>query len=263
MKKYVYRFFALVITASMLVNLPNIYALASDVTLPFTDVTTDDWFFEEVQYIYEQGIMSGTSNQTFSPNANVTRAMAVQVIYNHAGRPSILNLENNFSDVYPGSWYHDAVVWARFYGIVSGFSDDIFAPFEYITRAHLTIMLNNYANAFGIPLPSVRDSIIFADNMDIHNYAREAIDRFFRAMIINGRSDGSFDPHGNATRAELATMLFGFVTFSENLDDFWDNGGYAVPDYGFFDDEPIIQPEYGIYDDHVVPPYGLPPQDSF
>jgi len=208
-------------------------------SLPFTDVDPADWFYEQVRDVFEQGLMTGTGDVTFSPGAQVTRAMAVQVLYNHSDRPSTTWMVNPFTDVAADAWYHDAVVWAATRGIAHGFWEGTFAPGDSITRAHLIVLLNNYANFARLELPPQRESQPFADDMDIRNYAKEAIDRFFRAMIINGRPDGSFDPQGKATRAELATILSQFVRYSETCDE-----PPPVPPYGVFLAPPPA-PEYG------------------
>ena len=142
---------------------------------------------------------------------NVTRAMVVQVLYNKQDRPSVEGLSNPFDDVAGGRWYTDAVVWAYHNDVVSGFGDGTFRPGEYITRAHQSIILNNYAQIMGIELTPIRELRNFADNSYIRQYARASVEVLFKAGIINGRPDGRFDPQGNATRAELATMLQRFV----------------------------------------------------
>jgi len=204
--------------------------VAENVPLPFLDVDPGDWFYEQVRSVFEQGLMTGTGAVTFNPNTRVTRAMAVQVLYNQHGAPDVSGMENPFTDVAEDAWYRDAVVWAVGNGIAWGFEDGTFAPGDLITRAHLTMFLNNYASFARRGLPPRRESQVFADYMDIRNYAKEAIDRFFRAMVINGRPDGSFDPQGHATRAELATMLSQFIRYSEN----WLGSGVPMPPYGVF-----------------------------
>ena len=179
---------------------------------PFVDVHEWDWFFDYVMYVYQQGLMTGmdTTPMTFAPNAHMTRAMAVQLFYNMEGRPSVAGLPNPFTDVAQNAWYRDAVVWAANNGLVLGLGGGIFAPGNNITRAHLTLILSNYADFAGITIQLVREYQNFADDSDIRYYARESVERLFRAAIINGRPDGSFDPQGNATRAELATMMHNF-----------------------------------------------------
>jgi len=266
-----HKLLAVIMTLSMSLTAISmvIYAVADDQSLPFSDVGLNDWFFEQVQHVFEEGIMTGTDNETFSPHLNVTNAMFVQILYNHAGRPEVMGLITRFTDVASDVWYHDAVVWAVHQRII----DDrfgLFGPNVYITRSSLVIMLNAYANAMDLELPATRNSAVFVDDADIRNYAKEAIDRFFRAMIINGRPDGRFDPHANTTRAELAAMLSGFVLYSENAVNGYDYYDYAVPEYGVYNydydvplygipcDEPINMPDYGFfYDDYVTPEYGI------
>jgi len=219
----------------LVTSFPYAVSLSPDDTgdapsLPFTDVDLADWFYEQVRDVFEQGLMTGTGDATFSPGTRVTRAMVAQVFYNRHGQPYLGGLRNPFTDVAEDAWYHDAVTFAWANGIVEGFGDGTFAPGAYITRAHLVVLLNNYARVAWLVLPPLRESQTFADDMDIRDYAKEAIDRFFRAMIIDGRPDGTFDPQGNATRAELATMLSRFVRYS---DDWRPPGGWPAPEYGF------------------------------
>ena len=227
-----------------------------DASLPFNDVSPTDWFYEQVRDAFEQNLMVGVGDGRFNPGGRVTRAMAVQVIYNHSGQPDTASFSPPpFADVAEDAWYYDAAAWAWRYGIVRGFGDGTFAPGAHITRAHLVVLLNNYARHANLELPPQRDSRPFVDDIDIRNYAKEAIDRFFRAMVINGRPDGRFDPQGNATRAELATMLSQFVKYSED-------GIPAQPPYGFPCDDWSI-PAYGTPeppggDDFVMPDYGFP-----
>ena len=157
--------------------------------------------------------MTGTSTapMLFSPQVNVTRAMAVSVLYNMEGRPDVSGYPNPFTDLHAGSWYYDAVMWAAANGIVGGFEDGTFRPGDNITRAHLAIILNNYAEIKGFALPVLTEYHGFADDADIRDYAREAVERFFRAGIINGKPGNVFDPRGEATRAELAAMLTRFL----------------------------------------------------
>ena len=180
---------------------------------PFVDVSERNWFFNHVAYVYTHGLMTGmgTIPMTFAPNSHITRAMAVQVLYNMEGRPSVAGLTNPFIDVANGTWYRDAVVWAAHNGIVTGFGDGRFAPRDNITRSHLAIILNNYSNFAEMNLPILRGNPAFNDAANIRAYAREPVTRFYRALIINGRPDGRFDPQGNATRAELAAMLHNFL----------------------------------------------------
>jgi len=116
-----------------------------------------------------------------------------------------------FSDVAQGAWYHDAVAWAAGSGIVTGYGDGRFGPGDNITRQDLTVLLTRYADFMGIDTRAIREYEIFIDNDAVAAYASEAVERAFRAGIINGRGNGVFDPSGRATRAEFAAMLKRFI----------------------------------------------------
>ncbi|MDR0272128.1 MAG: S-layer homology domain-containing protein [Clostridiales bacterium] len=248
------------VMAAVLVLIMTIGMVGNAYAVPFVDVGVADWFYEDVRYVFERDVMSGTSVETFNPNMPVTRAMAVQVLYNRAGRPGFGIRSNGFTDVSEGAWYYDAVVWAVTNGIASGVGGNIFAPDENISREDLAVMLNNYAEYSRVRLPALRDGARFADDADIRSYAREAIDRFYRAMIIGGRPDGSFDPQGSATRAELAAMLAGFIRFSVNSQNPPDDEPLPMPEYGYPIEEFPVMPVYGIPldEEFIMPPYGFP-----
>jgi uncharacterized repeat protein (TIGR02543 family) len=180
---------------------------------PFTDVRGTDWFFDAVVYVNHYGLMIGTSTDPmlFSPNLTLTRGMVVTVLYRIEGSPDVSGLANPFNDLIDGAWYADAVKWAYHNGIVSGYGGGKFGPNDDITRQDMAVMLNNYANFAGKELPKIRGYPGFLDEADIANYAKEAVERFFMAAIINGKPGNVFDPRGQATRAEFATMLMNFA----------------------------------------------------
>ena len=157
--------------------------------------------------------MNGTSIQPrlFSPHMPVTRAMVVTVLYLADGSPDVNGLTNPFTDVAPGRWYTNAVIWAADRGIIKGVSNNRFAPHNEITRQDLATILNRYANYAGIELPVTRAYTAFNDDTDIRSYAREAIERFYMAGIINGRPGNIFDPTGTASRGELAAILMSLL----------------------------------------------------
>jgi hypothetical protein len=145
----------------------------------------------------------------------MTRGMIVTVLYRLAGAPDVSSLANPFHDTDSAAWYADAVKWAAANGIVSGMGDGSFAPISDITRQDLAVILNNYAKFAKLDLPAIREYTGFADDIIIRNYAKEAIELFFRAEIINGKPGNLYDPLGNASRAEFATMLMNFIDVSE------------------------------------------------
>jgi hypothetical protein len=187
------------------------YALADN---PFADVKESDWFFDNMMFAYTHGLFAGTSDTTFSPNTSMTRGMIVTVLYRLAGEPAVSGT-NPFSDVKDGTLYTDAVAWAAANGIVSGIGGGKYAPDAPITRQDLAVILMRYANFAGVKLPVTREYVSFLDDADIANYAKEAIEAFFKAGIINGKPGNEVDPTGTATRAEVAAMLHRFLEAME------------------------------------------------
>ena len=185
--------------------------------IPFIDVFESDWFVDAVMYAYERGLMIGTSTEPmmFSPNMELTRGMAATVPYRHAGSPDVIGLINPFTDVPANKWFTDAVVWAADKGIVLGLGDGRFAPCNIVTRQDLAAILNRYVVFTGIELPVIRDYTGFNDDADIANYAKEAVEKFFCAGIISGKPGNIFDPQGQTTRAEFATIIMNFLEVIE------------------------------------------------
>jgi len=179
---------------------------------PFIDVTANDWFYDSVEYVYQSNLFMGTSYNTFCPNETMTRAMMVTVLHRMAGEPTVTAA--SFTDVNEGTWYFYAVNWAAENGIVIGVGYGLFAPHDLITREQMSVILYNFAVAMGYELPNVREGL-FNDSEQISVWAIDAVNALFSAGVINGRNDGSFDPLGNATRAEVATMLSNFTDLLE------------------------------------------------
>ena len=180
---------------------------------PFEDVDKNAWYFDCVMFAYAHGLMVGTNADpiTFSPNMTTTRGMIVTVLYRMAGSPDVSGLSNPFSDIAGEKWYSDAVIWAAANGIVSGYGGGLYGSEDNVTREQLAVILNNYINYMGLMLPEIRDYTGFNDDIDCANYAKEAIERFFKSEIVSGKPGNIFDPKGDATRAEVATMLKNFL----------------------------------------------------
>ena len=185
---------------------------------PFTDVKGADWFIDDVIYVYANGLMTGTSTNPmlFSPNATLTRAMIVTILYRHAGSPNVSGLANPFNDVAEGQWYTNAIKWAVSKGIVSGYGNGKFGTEDNITRQDLAVILMRYMNYLKIVMPVNMQWIIFADEADIADYAMDAIQTFNKLGIINGTGKNAsgqtiIDPKGNATRAQAAAMIHRFL----------------------------------------------------
>jgi uncharacterized repeat protein (TIGR02543 family) len=204
--------FALTITDSTTPETPPEQPLEQSYVNPFTDIEAAKWYAEAVAYVHQNGLMSGTTPTTFSPNMPITRGMIVTILWNLAGNPSAKTAR--FADVSTDTYYYQAANWAAENGIVSGYNG-LYNPGAMLTRQDLAVILANYADLAGMTLPETRDYPGFADDADIANYAKEAIERFFKAQIINGKLGNTFDPKGEATRAEVAAMIMMFLENAE------------------------------------------------
>ena len=178
--------------------------------LPFTDVTSGDWFYDAVAYVYDKGMMEGTTDTTFAPAMNLTRSMIAQVLYNLEERPEAPGAAG-FPDVAAGAWYADAVNWAAARGIVKGYDTGAFGPEDSVTREQLAAILYRYAQVKGYDTTrggmAVRE---FSDSASISDWAQEAMAWAVNAQVLSGKGNGVLDPQGTATRAEVAQMLMNF-----------------------------------------------------
>lgn len=172
----------------------------------FTD-TRGHWAEKYINTVVEKGLFSGMTDTTFGPDVAMTRAMFVTVL----GRMSNVNTtsysSSKFSDVPADSWFGPYVNWAAQQGIVSGLTSTTFGPNDPITREQMAVILVNYAKVAGVVLPTVNDPMMFSDNSNISGWAKDAVATAQKAGLINGRTNGSFDPQGKATRAEVATVF--------------------------------------------------------
>jgi hypothetical protein len=180
----------------------------------FDDVPANAWYTPYVEYVYDNGLMNGTSAYTFSPDAPLTRAMLATILYNHAGKPDASGLANTFSDVAAGQWYTDPVKWAKENGLVNGTGADTFSPEANITREQFAVMLYNYAVFLGAASETAGE-LEFADANSVSDWAEKAVAFCYENGIISGKPGNIFDPKGNATRAEAATMLTRFIEAME------------------------------------------------
>jgi len=170
----------------------------------FTDVDTKQWYHEGICYVIRNGLMNGKSETVFAPNANLTRAELVTVLYRMAGEPSVEDLEHPFADVADDTWYTDAVIWAYNAEVVKGISNTAFAPNANITREQIAAILYRYAGAEAVEEDSLKD---FVDADKVNAYAVDAMNWAVSVGLINGMDDATLAPQGNATRAQIATIL--------------------------------------------------------
>lgn len=183
----------------------------------FKDVSENDWFYNNVKFVFENGIFSGVSETEFNPNGNMTRGMMTKVLFNLSKEEN--NGHNIYNDVFEDDWYFDAVTWASNKNIVSGVGDNKFAPNDNITREQVCVILYNYAKTLdnfedknsSKERESIMDAIRYYDAADVSEYAISAIEWAVSSKILTGKTGGLIDPQGYATRAEIATMMTRFI----------------------------------------------------
>ncbi len=180
---------------------------------PFTDVKTADWFYRYVDFAVQKGLFNGTSATTFSPNAPMTRAMVVTVLYRLEGEPSFTGT-NGFADVKKGEWYTDAVIWANDEGIVKGYGSGLFGTEDDLTREQIAAILYRYAQYKGYDIAAATELAAYDDAADISSWANPAMIWAVAEGLITGRTAAMLAPGGSATRAEVAAIL---TRFCENI----------------------------------------------
>lgn len=191
------------------------FALIEDETVKanFADVAADAWYADAVQYVYENGMMSGTSETTFSPDLTTTRGMIVTILYRLENEPTVTGT-TAFTDVAADQYYANAVAWAAQNGIVSGIDATTFAPNNAITREQMAAILYRYAQFKGYDVSVKADLSVYTDAAQVSTYATDAMAWANGAQLITGISQTTLTPAGNATRAQVATIL---MRFCENI----------------------------------------------
>lgn len=180
-----------------------------EVKLPFTDVSTSDWFYDDVAFVYKNGLFSGTDSRSFSPNASMTRAMLVTVLYRLEGEPTVTG-RSSFTDVRSGAYYEKSVIWAAANGIVTGTDSTSFSPDAKVTREQLAAILYRYAQYRKLDTDASAKLNSFTDADSVSAYASEALGWAVSEGLINGAS-GKLMPKGDATRAQVAAILHRLV----------------------------------------------------
>ena len=176
---------------------------------PFVDVAEGDWFYDAVVYAYQNELMDGVGGNRFAPNSETTRAQLVTILYRLEGEPAVSG-DLPFTDVEAGIWYTDAILWAAQNNIVNGVSDTEFAPGDDLTRQQLVTILYRYAEAKGYDVSASADLSGYPDAGQVQDYAQPAMAWAVAENIIQGMEDGTLKPAGNASRAQIATILMRF-----------------------------------------------------
>ena len=177
---------------------------------PFTDVSQKDWFYGDVMFVYENGLMLGTSKTLFSPHGTATRGMMATILWRMEGSPAPKG-KNSFTDVEAGKWYADAITWTAENSIFAGYGKDKFGPDDPITREQLAAIFYRYADYKGYDLTVKGNLDKFKDADKITDYAKTAMGWAVGSGLVKGKSGNLLDPQGTATRAEIAAMLHRFI----------------------------------------------------
>jgi hypothetical protein len=181
-----------------------------DRDLWFRDVPKSAWYYDDVRYVVNRGLFTGTTTDLFSPLDPTTRGMLVTVLYRLAGEPEV-HVSSPFTDVSNNKYYASAIAWASQNGIVNGVSKTLFEPDRNISRQELAAILIRYAQYARLNLDPIRGGEHFADDAEIGKWAAAYVDELYKAGVVNGKNNNLFDPKGEALRAEVAAMLHRFL----------------------------------------------------
>lgn len=181
--------------------------------MPFVDVAENDWFYDAVYYVYDSGLMEGTSSTTFAPMLTTTRSMVTTILWRAEGQPQTDNTVS-YPDVEADTWYTEAICWGTEEGIVKGYGDGNFGPNDLITREQFATILYRYAQYKGYDVSASDDLSAFPDADQTGSWAVDAVKWAVGSGLLNGKDGGLLDPLGVASRAEVATIL---MRFMENI----------------------------------------------
>lgn len=204
------RFLSILLTLCLMLGMVPSTALAvsTNASSLFTDVQETDWFYDAVQYTYENGLMSGTGEETFSPDLTTTRSMIVTILHRMEGVPSAADA--NFTDIPRDQWYTSAVDWASANDIVAGYGNGEFGPNDPITREQMAAILYRYGQYKEYDTTAAGDVNTFADGMSVSAYAVDAMNWAVGIGLLSGIGNNMLDPTGSATRAQAAMILMRF-----------------------------------------------------
>lgn len=213
--KFRSRVVSVFLVVCLLLNLAPGVVLATDNGSSFDDVAPDAWYSEAVAFVYEHSLMTGTSSSTFEPNTTTSRGMIVTTLWRKAGSPTVSD-EVTYSDVADTVYYAQAVQWAYREGVANGYDDGTFGPDIPITREQLATMFYRYAGEPDTADDSAWEA--YGDSDQVDNYALDAMRWAVSEGLLTG-TDSGLEPHGNATRAQVAMILMRLVLYLENVED--------------------------------------------
>ena len=180
--------------------------------LPFVDVSSNAWYYDAVEYVYDNDLFEGMSAYIFGPNEPMNRGMLVTVLYRLEGEPRRVNGDNNFSDVGDNLWYSDAVVWANSHGIVEGYNGS-FRPLDNISREEMAAVMYRYAVYKGLDVVTLEENLGgFVDGSEVSDWAVQSMNWAVGQGVLHGKGANNLDPHGDcSTRAEVAQILMNYL----------------------------------------------------
>ena len=184
--------------------------------LPFDDVPESAWYYDDVRFVYENGLFEGVGDGLFSPGTTMERGMMTTVLHRLAKEPAA-SYSLIFTDVPDGQWYTEGIIWCAKTGIVEGMGDGLFAPAQTVTRQQIAVMLHNYAVKTGRTAGERGDLNAFLDAGEVADWAQEAMSWAVGAHILEG-SDGLLLPEDGAQRAQVAAMVHRFRNWTQAQD---------------------------------------------
>lgn len=190
------------------VTLQGVFVPLQSPKMPFTDVEEGKWYYEYIQYVYDRGMMKGSTDTLFEPAGHTSRGMLVAILHRLEGSPK--QGSNQFTDVAPGRWYTEPIAWATANDIVDGYGNGRFGPNDKITREQMATILYRYAKYKGYDLSAQGNMEQFVDRDQVSKFAKEAIPWAVGTGLINGKGGGKLEPKGFATRAEAAAIVTRF-----------------------------------------------------
>lgn len=208
--------FLLTTICALLVTIPLV-AFSKGAAAPFSDVAETQWYYDAICYVYENGLMNGTSDSTFSPNQATSRGMVVTLLHRLEGEPR--TAASSFTDVMRSAYYEQAVAWAAQRHIVDGYGNGKFGPDDPITREQLATILFRYVTYKGWGLENCRSYETFNDASNVSDYAVEAMKWAVGNNLITGTSAQTLEPQGTALRSQLAAILMRFCEMVMPLDE--------------------------------------------
>lgn len=205
---------SIIVTLCFLLTLvpAGAFAAPKDTEVPFDDVRTTDWFYDTVQYVYDEGLMAGTGDRIFSPQQTTTRGMIVTILHRMAGSPEAEG--QDFTDVDPDAWYAPAISWSIESGVGAGYGGGLFGPDDAITREQMASFLYRYAELKEYDVSAVGDLEDFADASAVSDWAEDVMSWAVGSDLFAGRDNNQLAPQGLTTRAEAATIL---MRYCENI----------------------------------------------